>query len=565
MKRRDRYFAMFKDLGPAVRGAGKRIRIEDVIPWSLQFLKKDDRIIWYLSILQRYALYLLREKSITKTRKQKKKISRKLKGFTDKRVIDDFECFSQEKWEHCADMQAVFMDPQMLAFSFYEKKENKSIPKTAHEVFRHFNEVEKKVIAQPGGERFCNDGVPFLECDDGACWFMIEDGFSSQEAKAMRHCGNGLGRKGDVLLSLREPHKKSSMVLWKPKLTFIVNGGFLGEMKGFANQKPEARYHSHIEKLLMQENILGIKGGGFLPKSNFSFLDLVESAQIRILKAKPNFTFDVIPTTGKELIKVDGYGEWQTVDHASMPDSATALISGFYNEISQWYVFRKFIQGHEFRHHISVAWCFLEGGKISYLHQEGEGVNATALLPLLLRPEIKLLGENILDENSSWGQSLAPDGIQSLMEKKPSLFLDASLQSVLEKVGVSEAFVGVFNAKYGMNISLSGDLLYLQNYRSASHFAECTGIGSMPRKISFLENHMKPGLQVNLFGLDWLKLRIEDDFEKPISLVLKKSATNHFFDTLNVDEEEDLYSFLQEIIFRYGPPEPKIDFLSEAA
>ena len=138
---------MFKDLGPAVRGAGKRIRIEDVIPWSLQFLKKDDRIIWYLSILQRYALYLLREKSITKTRKQKKKISRKLNGFTDKRVIDDFECFSQEKWEHCADMQAVFMDPQMLAFSFYEKKENKSIPKTAHEVFRHFNEVEKKVIA----------------------------------------------------------------------------------------------------------------------------------------------------------------------------------------------------------------------------------------------------------------------------------------------------------------------------------------------------------------------------------------------------------------------------------
>lgn len=145
---------MFQDLGPAIRGAGQRIRIDEVIPWSMRFLRKDDRIVWYLSILQRYALYLLREKAITKSRRQRRKIKRKLCGFTDRRIIEDFETFTREKWEHFADMQAVFMSAEMLEFPFYDPTENRSIPKRAKDILNHFEEVEKKLVAQPGGAGF---------------------------------------------------------------------------------------------------------------------------------------------------------------------------------------------------------------------------------------------------------------------------------------------------------------------------------------------------------------------------------------------------------------------------
>ena len=184
----------------------------------------------------------------------------------------------------------------MLDFSFYEKMENRSIPKSAKAVLDYFEAAEKKLLSQPGGERFCDDGVPFLELADGWFWFKVDEGFSTQEAHAMRHCGNGIGSDGDVLLSLREPVCKGNFKLWKPHLTFILNEGYLGEMKGFANQKPASRFHPYIEELLGHDMVKGIRGGGFLPISNFSFMDFETSAQTRILEKRPDFEFDMIPS-----------------------------------------------------------------------------------------------------------------------------------------------------------------------------------------------------------------------------------------------------------------------------
>ena len=77
-------------------------------------------------------------------------------------------------------------------------------------------------------------------------WFVVAEGRSKQEANAMRHCGNGFGNYGDQLLSPRTC-EKGKFKLWKPHLTFILNNGYLGEMKIMPtpNQERITWLHSH--------------------------------------------------------------------------------------------------------------------------------------------------------------------------------------------------------------------------------------------------------------------------------------------------------------------------------
>ena len=188
----------------------------------------------------------------------------------------------------------------------------------------------------------------------------------------MRHCGNGIGSDGDVLLSLREPVCKGNFKLWKPHLTFILNEGYLGEMKGFANQKPASRFHPHIEELLGHDMVKGIRGGGFLPISNFSFMDFETSAQTRILEKRPDFEFDMIPSEGDSFLTFSRRCRMAKVEHHLMPDQAIRSVAGWYEDIPQWYVLRKYLEVGETRKHLSLGWCFIEKGKNEYDPFTGE-------------------------------------------------------------------------------------------------------------------------------------------------------------------------------------------------
>ena len=118
VKRKERYLAMFKDLGPAIRSDDKRIRIEETIAWSMRYLRKDDRIVWYLSILQRYALLKLRDKPISKTRRLKKKIQRRTAGFKDRRIIEDFDLFFAKPMGTLCQYAVRFHELQNAGFFF---------------------------------------------------------------------------------------------------------------------------------------------------------------------------------------------------------------------------------------------------------------------------------------------------------------------------------------------------------------------------------------------------------------------------------------------------------------
>ena len=112
-------------------------------------------------------------------------------------------------------------------------------------------------------------------------WVALGRGYCPAEAKAMGHCGNSGAREGDDIISLRDPEGKAH-------LTFILNDGMLGEMKGRANSKPSKRFHPAILELLMHPEIKSIRGGGYAPEKNFSLKDLDEAQRKWIEKTKPD-------------------------------------------------------------------------------------------------------------------------------------------------------------------------------------------------------------------------------------------------------------------------------------
>jgi hypothetical protein len=548
---------MFKLLGPSVRGEGKRIKFEDAVKWSMRYLQKDDRIVWYLSIVQRFALLKISGKSSYKNRRLRNKIERKLAGWKEDRITSDFYDFSCHRWEHFASVQAVYMHPVMTDYFFHDEKEMKPIPKPVGQVFEDFENFEDYLQKQPGSERFCSDGVPVLEFPDGWAWFGVEDGFSQQEAMAMRHCGNGVGRKGDYLFSLREPISKRAGTFWKPHLTFILNKGFLGEMKGFANQKPQVRFHTYIEALLKNKRIRGLQGGGYMPKNNFSFLDLDQESQVRILEEKPNLVFDPINKDGRKIMEIPRVGEWQIIENREFPDHASDRVLGWGGPEAKWWVLRASFSTSRHTHYHSLAWCWLSKGVLSDLHMEHKGLGPETWLPLLENPLIHSLTEDPLSDTSSWNQLLSPVAIDRLMLKKPGFFRKTPLLTVFDRVGLAEGFAKVVNDRFGLKTRFSKDGLELESYASLMEFAERTGVGSMPRKIQVIEQGAShTGCDVDIFQLPWLTLRRREDQDSPYFLHLKKEATMQFFETLNLDETREPESLLREIIFRFGPPDP---------
>ena len=111
-------------------------------------------------------------------------------------------------------------------------------------------------------------------------WLTLGRGYCKQEGDAAGHCGNVGEKPGDNIYSLRDPENRVH-------LTFIINNGVLGEMKGRANNKPSPKYHPAIIELLRSKNVGSIMGGGYAPENNFELDDLPEETQQQLLKKKP--------------------------------------------------------------------------------------------------------------------------------------------------------------------------------------------------------------------------------------------------------------------------------------
>ena len=140
-------------------------------------------------------------------------------------------------------------------------------------------------------------------------WVSLGYGHCPIEAKSMGHCGNAGAKSGDDILSLRDPEGY-------PRLTFIVNDGMLGEMKGRANTKPKEDYHPAIVELLKHDEINHVVGGGYMPEMNFKLDDLDDETRNELLEDKPDLEVDegeLLEKKVEEINKEHGVSDWKFI------------------------------------------------------------------------------------------------------------------------------------------------------------------------------------------------------------------------------------------------------------
>jgi len=154
------------------------------------------------------------------------------------------------------------------------------------EISQYFTFLEDEWKKDSEGVVEYQGETKLLDFGDGYAWYDLGRGACSKEAEAMGHCGNQASVKpGDTIYSLRS--EKDSKIL-KVHLTFIFNEqtGMFGEMKGRGNDKPATKYHKYIIPLLMMDHVKGIKGGGYMPESNFNIKDVANWESI--VQQKPS-------------------------------------------------------------------------------------------------------------------------------------------------------------------------------------------------------------------------------------------------------------------------------------
>jgi hypothetical protein len=545
---------MFNGLGRSLRWEGKRVNFEERVKWAMRYLSKEDRIIWHLGIIQRAALMKRKLEGGSPTRSLDRKTKRILKAFSYDRIKSDYLSVFREQWEHFKSVQEVFMHPMMLEYRFSLKKDGRSVPKNPEKVLADFAESEKRLHASHKTDRYCTDGTPYVDFEDGWKWVIVSKGKSSQEATAMRHCGNGFGKKDDELLSLREPVRKGKAILWKPHLTFILNNGHLGEMKGYANGKPKAKFHPRIVSLISDPRIKGLRGGGFGAMNNFSFADLKPPLRETVLGSNPRLAFDPIGNRGEKLIDLDGPENWYLADRVNYPELAKLKSLSFSSKSTEWMALQSElkINDHSFRN--SEGWCSFKDGSLGKPHWErprspGDEEKVFELLrhPLCLRVE-----EDLLDPKSTWGTFLNAERIRQLILEKPSLFKNTPIEKVFEATGCSPGFASLINERHSLKTRAKLNGLELQAFGSLEEFGRASGVGWLARLLGNCESMSKALGEIDFLGLSWLVLR---QGVKGPCLFLFGDSIIHFLETMNFGQNESRFSLLNEIILRFGPPD----------
>ena len=293
--RRTRYLEMFKGLPADPRNATVTV-IKQVLDQALT-LEREDRIMWYLRrwrdglFLQAYwpGAQGKRDHDLTaqglETNLQllKKRLGPES---TYPAKLNEFMAVQGQKFWR--DLQHFLSNAKtngltsVLDFKFPPDMK-------PHDLLEHLKRIEGIDLEKsPARLLEPDDHERVITFPDGWAWWLLDQESCRQEGLAMRHCGNTANpRTGDQILSLREPIKRGGKTFWRPHATFIVNNGVLGEMKGYANQKPAAKLHPYIVKLLESDLVKVMNGGGYAADQNFSLDDLTEQERGRLLQHKP--------------------------------------------------------------------------------------------------------------------------------------------------------------------------------------------------------------------------------------------------------------------------------------
>lgn len=304
--------------------------MKDEIQWAKKFLKKQDRVVWYI-IWIRLAIVELLIDAIDDVAQKKyleglhksefirwKKFNNNgdeeefkwniHKFFTGskintKRIHDSFDHYFSMNIKEINNF--VFVNYMSLPeiYVIFQNFENEWKEKQGRRIEylnQPMQEDENLLSSSRDGYAFENFITPLIKFNDGLMWVDLNTVYcKDEEGRAMGHCGNAAYYDSNThtILSLRKLNqigKDKSKWFWEPFLTFILDeNGFLGEMKGRGNDKPSAKYHKFILELLTHKKngvyyIKGIKGGGYAPENNFKISDLNEQDQNILYELRPD-------------------------------------------------------------------------------------------------------------------------------------------------------------------------------------------------------------------------------------------------------------------------------------
>ena len=272
---------------------------DDYINLLRKHLKRNDRIVWALRWIRSFILMNAYTGMVEAGKSEDPIISSMAKLYrkwTGNDIEDDFLANPHDDTTVKASLATVanyFMDEYHLEHfgflfdSIAKINEIQWIDQTPSDLVNQIGMLEREW--QTSRQQFVktdpNDQI-ILSYDNGKYgWVLLDREYCRKEGDAMGHCGNEpSAQPGDQILSFRSIFETEQ----KPHLTFIVNDGILGEMKGRANNKPNEKYHPYIVDLLKQDFIKSIAGGGHAPESNFSLDDLDERTSEELLDMKPS-------------------------------------------------------------------------------------------------------------------------------------------------------------------------------------------------------------------------------------------------------------------------------------
>lgn len=283
-------------------GIIKKQHADYVISNVRKLLKRNDRIVWWLKWYRIVTMYNFTSDELTKipfnnfTREEAEQAKEK--------IIKNFEKITKQSYEkakqyhndlatwnitwaldganvnHISGM--IDQIPQYAEFRWETDMSPREVRNALGSIEREWQESRRAWVTPESGDVII-DGLVYNNGEQA--WVKLDRGACRSEGDAMGHCGNVPSVKpGDRILSFRTMRGEEH----KPHLTFILDGrGYLGEMKGRANEKPQEKYHKYIVDLLKKPFIKGIKGGGYAPEENFELTDLPEQQMEALLDEKP--------------------------------------------------------------------------------------------------------------------------------------------------------------------------------------------------------------------------------------------------------------------------------------
>lgn len=310
MEARD-YESPFKQIVDIAKSAGNdemQFLVKDSISWAKTNLKRQDRIGWYLRYVKLSLLFylksILENYQLSDTVHNNREEFARVDSLLDRIRTTDYPALerkvksetpltslSKEKViSSLREIRNTILHFISLDEIIPEAKNTVWKDQSFRELIAQFNEIEQKWKEERTQIIDINpDDKEILKINSKQSWWLLNRASCRAEGAAMGHCGNTASpSEGDRILSFRTSISDTTA---RPNLTFILHrNGYLGEMKGRANQKPHAKYHPAIVSLLRKTDLIkGIEGGGYDPDNNFSINDLEDIHTIKsLLELNPN-------------------------------------------------------------------------------------------------------------------------------------------------------------------------------------------------------------------------------------------------------------------------------------